>query len=95
MQKGLKYVAVTPQEWMLLRTLREVSDSALRQKLDRFMIELADFVREPRCPKVQADGVPCDSTQADCRQCLKLDELLDTLRRAALRDVPETYDAQL
>ncbi len=44
------------------------------------MLALVEYVREPKCAEMQADGVPCTSAEADCEQCVKVRELLATLR---------------
>jgi hypothetical protein len=71
---------VNDTELKILRSLRELPDGQLRSLHEQFLVELCELVREPRCPEVQADGIPCDSPQTDCVQCLKLKELLSTLR---------------
>lgn len=75
-------ILVTPTEKHILASLRELPDGQLRAKLESFLVELTDFVRDPKCPEVQADGIPCDTPQADCEQCLKVTELIKTLRRS-------------
>ena len=62
-----------------------LSGFALERVVRRFVLQLTDFVREPRCPEVQADGVPCDTPDADCEQCLKIQELLNSLHNALPR----------
>jgi hypothetical protein len=48
--------------------------------MNEMMTALVDYVREPKCAEMQADGVPCSSPTADCEQCLKVQTLLTTLR---------------
>jgi hypothetical protein len=67
-------------EWRLIQALRELPESTLRARLWELLVELTDFVREPRCPEVQADGVPCASAQASCDQCAQVTDLLERLR---------------
>ena len=74
-------ILVTPVEKHILGSLRELPDGTLRARMEEFLVELTDFVRDPKCPEVQADGIPCDNPQADCEQCLKVKELVETLRR--------------
>jgi hypothetical protein len=31
--------------------------------------DLIDFVRDPRCPEAQGDGVPCASVEIACQDC--------------------------
>jgi hypothetical protein len=72
-------------EWRFVARLREVPESPLREKLLNLCDELVVFVREPHCPQVQADGVPCGAVDSDCEDCLKLSELLDTLYESLQR----------
>ncbi len=42
--------------------------------------ELAEFVAEPSCAEMQADGAPCPTTDASCDECRKLTTILEGLR---------------
>jgi hypothetical protein len=42
--------------------------------------ELADFVAEPSCAEMQADGAPCPSTEVSCEECRKVTSILEGLR---------------
>lgn len=75
----IKTVTLNAAEWRLIRSLREIPDSPLRDLLEEVLHRLTDFVREPRCAEVQADGVPCDRPEADCEQCLRMKEILTRL----------------
>ena len=75
-------ILVTPTEKHILASIRELPEGQLRQRLEAFLVDLTDFVRDPKCPEVQADGIPCDTPRADCEQCQKVSQLLDTLRAA-------------
>ena len=80
-------IALTPAEWRLVSGLRAVPSSLLKEKSLELFAAVLDFAREPRCPEVQADGVPCDSPSRDCEQCLHVDWMLETLRRRTLESV--------
>ncbi len=69
-----------PEERKLVLALRALPESPLRARLLRLVGELADFVAEPCCAELQADGAPCTSAQAACDQCRKLLDLLEGLR---------------
>jgi hypothetical protein len=69
-----------PEERRLVETLRAIPESPLRQRLLALVSELLDFVSQPGCTEMQADGAPCSSAQAACDQCHKLTQLLDGLR---------------
>ena len=73
-------VRLDPEEWALVSGLRDIPPSPLRKLTHEFMLALLEYVREPRCPEMQADGVPCDSAESDCEQCVKVKALLSTLR---------------
>lgn len=68
------------EEWRLIQALRDLPPSALRDRLWELLVELTDFVREPKCPELQADGVPCADAHASCDQCVQVTALLDRLR---------------
>ena len=76
-------VTLSPAEWNLVSALRSIPESALKERLDLLLAELARFGLDPKCTEVQADGVPCVSTKGDCESCQKVTDLLDTLRRRA------------
>ncbi|MFI5165562.1 MAG: hypothetical protein ACHQQS_02995 [Thermoanaerobaculales bacterium] len=68
-------------EWKLVSAMRDIPPSPLRDLVHELTEELAAYVCDPHCPELQADGAPCESAEADCEQCLKVKELLLTLRR--------------
>jgi hypothetical protein len=68
------------EEQKLLLALREIPPSRLRDLMTTLVSELADFVAEPRCAEMQADGAPCPSTDASCDECRKLTDILEGLR---------------
>jgi hypothetical protein len=81
MEQVLVNVKLNPEEWKLVAGLRDIPSSPLRDLMQEMMVALVDYVREPRCAEIQADGVPCETPAADCEQCLRVKELLFTLRR--------------
>ena len=42
--------------------------------------ELTEFVAEPSCAEVQADGAPCPASDVSCDECRKLTSILEGLR---------------
>ena len=74
-------VMLSPEEWKLIAGLRDIPASPLRDLMGEMMSALVEYVREPRCAEMQADGVPCASAEADCEQCVKVRGLLTTLKR--------------
>jgi hypothetical protein len=81
MNAELVGVKLDPEEWKLISGLRDIPPSPLRKLMHELMMSLVDYVREPRCAELQADGAPCESPEADCEQCVRVKELLFTLRR--------------
>jgi hypothetical protein len=81
MEQELVNVKLNPEEWKLVAGLRDIPSSPLRDLMQEMIVALVDYVREPRCAEIQADGVPCETPAADCEQCLRVKELLFTLRR--------------
>ncbi len=73
-------VQLSSDEWNLISGLREIPASPLRDLMREMMAALVEYVREPKCAEMQADGVPCTSPAADCEQCQKVHQLLMTLR---------------
>jgi len=76
---------LTADEWMLVNTLRDLPQSAMRDRFFALLGELLRFVGDPRCAETQADGVPCASATVACDQCRKVVGILDALQ-ARLRE---------
>ncbi len=86
-------LTVTPAEYRMITTLRDMAESPLRDRVHRLLEDLLAFARNPRCSEFQADGTPCSNPQADCDQCRIVTGMLDTLSRgipaAGRQDFPE------
>ena len=78
-------VSLTPGETRIVRSLREIADSSLRYRFEELLIQLTEYVRDPQCAEVQADGVPCPTPDRDCYFCLKIDELIESIRSSMPR----------
>ena len=78
--KGDELLPLTLEEQKLLLALREIPPSRLRDLMTTLVSELADFVAEPRCAEVQADGAPCPTTDVSCDECRKVALVLEGLR---------------
>jgi hypothetical protein len=71
---------LTPEETKLLLALRGIPPSRLRDLLTTLVGELAEFVAEPSCAEMQADGAPCTASDSSCDECRKLTTILEGLR---------------
>ena len=76
---------LTQEERHLLSRLHEVPAGAARQQLFELLEDLVEFVRDPRCPESQADGVPCLSLALACEQCQLVTGVLAGLHRRLRR----------
>ena len=77
---GDALLPLSPVEQKLLLALREIPPSRLRDLMTTLVGELVDFVAEPGCAEMQADGAPCPTTDASCDECRKLTTILEGLR---------------
>jgi hypothetical protein len=77
---GEALLPLTLEEQKLLLALREIPPSRLRDLMTTLVSELADFVAEPSCAEMQADGAPCPTTEVSCDECRKLTTILEGLR---------------
>ena len=67
------------EEAKVLSQLREIPPGPIRDDLFELLADLVGFVRDPRCPEAQADGVPCLSGTVDCGQCMQVAGVLASL----------------
>jgi hypothetical protein len=77
---GASPVVLSAEERKLLMTLRDIPASRLRDLMTTLVGELCDFVAAPGCAEMQADGVPCPTSDAACDECRKLTTILEGLR---------------
>ena len=77
---GESLLPLSREEQKLVLALREIPPSRLRDLMTTLVSELADFVSEPRCAEMQADGAPCPTTEVSCDECRKLTRVLEGLR---------------
>jgi len=73
-------IPLTEAERRIISALRDIPESPLRQLAYEVVQRLLEFVAEPRCAEMQADGVPCDRPEADCEQCTTLRRVVEKLR---------------
>lgn len=72
------HASLTPEEWKLISTLRELPPSPLQQRVVALVNELVNFARDPKCDEMQGDGVPCGCITAGCEYCARVTEILST-----------------
>ncbi len=77
--------SLSPAEWRLVCSLREVPESALRARVAALVEALIQLAREPRCAEHMADGVPCASVHANCDQCVEVTRMLESLEAMQLQ----------
>jgi hypothetical protein len=80
-QESVK-IALNHSEWRVIAALRDLPDGQLKDLVRQTIGELLEYAREPKCPEMQADGVPCATPAADCEECRRLKEILGDLRQA-------------
>ena len=83
-------LTVSPAEFRMITTLRDLPESPLRDRVQRLLDELLAFARNPRCAQFQADGAPCSDPAADCEQCRMVTGMLDRLGQDWPRSQPES-----
>jgi len=71
---------LTPEETRLLLALRAIPESRLKDLMATLVSELLDFVAQPTCAEMQADGAPCPTTEVSCDECRKVTFILEGLR---------------
>ncbi len=74
-------ITLSPEEYRIITTLRDMPESPLRERVLRLLDDLVGFARNPRCFESQADGVPCADPAADCDQCQVVLAMLDQLEQ--------------
>ena len=65
---------LTARERDLIRGLRDIADSRLKNRILAVMDDLVRLGQEPRCADAQADGVPCGCGQVQCETCSRVFE---------------------
>ena len=78
--RGPYNLALDDDEWRLIRSLRGIPPSPLRDRMSEVIEALVAFVANPGCPEMQADGVPCTNAQVACERCRRVLSVFDELR---------------
>jgi hypothetical protein len=80
MEQQAVTVKLSPEEWRMIATLRDVPEGDLKRTLQEVLRLAIELVREPSCSEVQADGVPCGTAAADCETCIRVTGALESAR---------------
>lgn len=72
---------LSPSEWRLLQAIRELPESALRERVHEVLGELLFYVANPRCQGMGAEGFPCGEPRTSCDECHEVWDLLEGLSR--------------
>lgn len=75
-----RLLPLSAEETRLILALRGIPPSRLRDLMTTLVDELVDFVAEPSCAEMQADGAPCAELDTSCDECRKITTLLEGLR---------------
>lgn len=67
-------------EWALVRSLRDVAPSTVRERARDVVAQLLAFVGSPGCTAQQADGAPCETPKASCDECDRVLQVLGDLQ---------------
>ena len=73
-------IPLNDAERRIVSALRDIPESPLKELSYEVVRRLLEFVAEPKCAEMQADGVPCDRPEADCEQCTTLRRIVENLR---------------
>jgi hypothetical protein len=82
---AIAFDSLSREERSLIQGLREIPYGAVRGDLIDVMLELLQFVRDPRCMRAQADGVPCMTVSGDCEQCQQVAGVLARVHASLAR----------
>jgi len=70
---------LSPAEWNLIKSMRELPESSLRDRLDEVFHELIFYVANPRCQGMGPEGFPCGEPVSSCEECHQVWDLLEVL----------------
>jgi hypothetical protein len=88
MTETRRSIPLTTREHELIRGLRDINDSRLKNHILSVMDDLVRLGQEPGCTDAQADGVPCGCAQSDCETCNRVFERVDALAQPNIPNRP-------
>jgi hypothetical protein len=72
-------VALSPAEWRLVQSMRNLPDSPFRDRISEVLEGLLFYVRNPRCEGMGPEGFPCGDPMSTCEECHQMWDLLDSI----------------
>lgn len=79
------HAELSPAEYQLVQALRELPESALREKVHGLFGELLWYVRNPRCQGMGVEGFPCGEPASSCEECHQVWDLLEQMSAKVAR----------
>jgi hypothetical protein len=70
---------LSPAEWRLIESLRNLPESPLRGRIFDLLDSLLFYVRNPRCEGMGVEGFPCGEPAATCEECHAVWDLLQAM----------------
>ena len=70
---------LSPAEWRLIKGLRGLPESRLRDRMSEVLEGLLFYVRNPRCEGMGVEGFPCGDPVSTCEECHQIWDLLETI----------------
>jgi len=80
MTESTTTASLSPAEWRLIETLRELPEGQVKDKVHGVLLDLMFFVRNPRCQGVLPEGFPCGDPRSTCEECHQIWNLLETIQ---------------
>jgi hypothetical protein len=71
--------SLSPAEWRLIESLRELPEGQVKDKVHGVLLELLFYVRNPRCQGMLPEGFPCGDPRATCEECHQIWDLLQNI----------------
>lgn len=68
--------SLSPAEWRLIETLRELPEGLVKDKVHGVLLDLMFYVRNPRCQGMLPEGFPCGDPRSTCEECHQIWDLL-------------------
>ena len=70
---------LSPSEWRLVQSVRNVPAGALHDRAAEVIESLLFYVNNPRCAGMGVEGFACGEPKSTCEECQAIWDLLDTI----------------